>query len=620
MRSRFLFLMLLAVSLYAEDIYVSDAASGSGSGVDASNTHSMAWFNNATNWGSGADKVSPGDTVHLVGTIATTWTVAGSGTAGSIITVIFEPGAKFSKPYWSTMPNSAIYANGKSYITVDGNNVGLIENTANGTALANQQLSHGIGWEGGGTDVTFKRLTISLYARTPNSSDTTGSTGTGIRGITTEGISNLTIDGCALNNCKLGMNLDMEGASGFLTIKNNASDRCSTNYQAATTTTNFTGVVSIHGNSVTNHYYWDAPFELFHSDGIHLFTGTGKFSSVDIYQNNFFANFGAQATSPVFLEGSYGTIRIWSNLIGSLDSKFEATIDLGSTASPGTPTNLYLVGNTVIGKAPNNTGNAAVYLNDLEASGGNWGVIYSRNNIFYNFYSVWAVPDNQTKSAFDLDYDGYWEVQNVATLYTPPSSNQTSSKWDVATFQSWLGDTDETNAKTANPLFVGSGSYALQTSSTYKDAGTTLASPYNITLLGNTRISGSFDFGAYEFGETNGADTTPPTPSTSTISSATVTGTTTVTVVASTATDASSPPVQYAVSTDNGSTWSSWQSSATFNITGLTAATTYQCKVKARDSATTPNETTPSSATAVTTNSTTNSRTNPKARPLTVGF
>ncbi len=117
-----------------------------------------------------------------------------------------------------------------------------------------------------------------------------------------------------------------------------------------------------------------------------------------------------------------------------------------------------------------------------------------------------------------------------------------------------------------------------------------------------------------------GSDVTAPTPNPSTISSAAATGTTTATVIANTATDASSPPVQYAVSTDNGSTWSAWQSSATFNITGLSAATTYQCKVKARDSATTPNATTPSSASSLTTASSTSSRANPKARALTGGF
>lgn len=114
--------------------------------------------------------------------------------------------------------------------------------------------------------------------------------------------------------------------------------------------------------------------------------------------------------------------------------------------------------------------------------------------------------------------------------------------------------------------------------------------------------SGVWDIGYVKY-VAGGGDTTPPTPNPSTIASATATGTTTITIVATTATDVSSPPVQYAVSTNNGSTWSSWQSSATFNITGLNPATTYQCKVKARDSATTPNETTASSASPVTTDS-----------------
>lgn len=100
-----------------------------------------------------------------------------------------------------------------------------------------------------------------------------------------------------------------------------------------------------------------------------------------------------------------------------------------------------------------------------------------------------------------------------------------------------------------------------------------------------------------------GGDTTAPTPNPSTIASATATGTTTATVVATTATDAGSPPVEYRFSKDGGSSWSAWQSSATYNWTGLTAATLYPMQVQARDSATSPNSTTASSSSNVTTNS-----------------
>ncbi len=101
-----------------------------------------------------------------------------------------------------------------------------------------------------------------------------------------------------------------------------------------------------------------------------------------------------------------------------------------------------------------------------------------------------------------------------------------------------------------------------------------------------------------------GADTTAPTPNPATIASATATGTTTATVVASTASDETSlGSAPYAFSSDNGSSWTSYQSSATYNWTGLTPATLYHMKVRYQDAA--GNVTTASAASDITTNANT---------------
>ena len=97
-------------------------------------------------------------------------------------------------------------------------------------------------------------------------------------------------------------------------------------------------------------------------------------------------------------------------------------------------------------------------------------------------------------------------------------------------------------------------------------------------------------------------DTTPPNPNPATIASASATGSNSLTVTATAATDTNSPPVFYAFSNDNGVTFSPYQSGATFAWGGLIASTTYPIVVKSKDSATVPNETSPSSATNVTTN------------------
>jgi len=94
-----------------------------------------------------------------------------------------------------------------------------------------------------------------------------------------------------------------------------------------------------------------------------------------------------------------------------------------------------------------------------------------------------------------------------------------------------------------------------------------------------------------------GADTTAPTPNPSTIASVTVNSSSQITVVADTAVDVVSPPVEYNHSIDG--TYQGWQSSATKVFTGLTPSTLYSFRVKARDAE--GNETTQSSASTATT-------------------
>ena len=91
------------------------------------------------------------------------------------------------------------------------------------------------------------------------------------------------------------------------------------------------------------------------------------------------------------------------------------------------------------------------------------------------------------------------------------------------------------------------------------------------------------------------ADTTPPTPDPMTFSSSpAATGTSAIAMTATLATDAESEPVEYYfdfVSGGSGGNDSGWQSSRSFTDYGLSTNTQYTYRVKARDSADTPNET-----------------------------
>ncbi|MFA5423386.1 MAG: endo-1,4-beta-xylanase [Phycisphaerae bacterium] len=92
---------------------------------------------------------------------------------------------------------------------------------------------------------------------------------------------------------------------------------------------------------------------------------------------------------------------------------------------------------------------------------------------------------------------------------------------------------------------------------------------------------------------TDPPDLIPPTPDPMTwASTPTATGPSTITMTASTATDATSGPVEYYFEcTNDASASSSWQSSTTYIAQGLTPSTQYTFRVQARDSAPAQNET-----------------------------
>ena len=98
-------------------------------------------------------------------------------------------------------------------------------------------------------------------------------------------------------------------------------------------------------------------------------------------------------------------------------------------------------------------------------------------------------------------------------------------------------------------------------------------------------------------------DTEPPTPNPMTWASMpTATGSTTITMTATTATDANYPPVKYYFEcTTDGNKSSTWQISPIYVANGLSPLTQYTFRVKARDGAPVPNETGWSSTESATT-------------------
>lgn len=91
----FLFSLVCVGLVRGENLYVTQSGSGSQNGTSYANAWSAANFNTSGNWGGGAGKISPDDTVFLDGTFTTKLTILGSGTSGHRITLAsYAPGTK----------------------------------------------------------------------------------------------------------------------------------------------------------------------------------------------------------------------------------------------------------------------------------------------------------------------------------------------------------------------------------------------------------------------------------------------------------------------------------------------------------------------------------------------
>ncbi|MDD5063489.1 MAG: glycoside hydrolase family 88 protein [Phycisphaerae bacterium] len=197
---------------------------------------------------------------------------------------------------------------------------------------------------------------------------------------------------------------------------------------------------------------------------------------------------------------------------------------------------------------------------------------------------------------------------------TPPTPDpMTWSSTPTATGQTTITMTATTAADSESPPVQyyfectndGSKSSSWQSSTTYVASGLNAGTLYSFRVKArdSATAQNETDWSTEESATTDLPDTVPPTPDPMTWSSVpTATGSSTITMTASTATDADSPPVEYYFEcTNDGTKTSGWQSGTTYVASGLTPSTLYSFRVKARDSYLIPNETGWSSTLSATT-------------------
>jgi len=134
-----------------------------------------------------------------------------------------------------------------------------------------------------------------------------------------------------------------------------------------------------------------------------------------------------------------------------------------------------------------------------------------------------------------------------------------------------------------------------QTSTTYVATGLNPGTTYSFRVQARDSSAAQNEtvWSSTEYATTDSPDTTPPTPDPMTWASLpTATGMYSITMTATTATDSQSPPVEYYFDcTSHTGHDSGWQTSTTYEATGLDAGTLYSFRVQARDSSAAQNTT-----------------------------
>lgn len=293
----FVFVVMgFALSASATDIYFDLAPTGSNNGANCANARAYSSMTSTD--------YTPGNVLHICGTGtaalgATPITIQGSGASGNPVTLKFETGAVLQSPRFGSATSGAITCSGKHDIVIDGGTNGIIQNTANGSALANHAASMGI-YTSNCTNVEVKNLAIQhIYVNT----DTTGAGSTNTGDIYFQGKStNNKVHDSTVNDARTGVWVDFDsgGDASNVQIYNNQIGHhpWGINFGACNASSTATNVV-IHDNEFFDWNSWATTS--YHTDGIILYndadggytcSGLAPVDTYTIYNNYFHGTLG----------------------------------------------------------------------------------------------------------------------------------------------------------------------------------------------------------------------------------------------------------------------------------------------------------------------------------------
>lgn len=458
------------------DFYVSQNGSGDGSGRDPDNRASASWFNTSGNWGAGSDKISPGNTVALSGTITTTLSPQGDGTSGNEITILWESGAKLSQP-----AGTLINATGRDYIIFDGGTDGVIENTDNGSELGNQIATSGI-IVSTGSNLTVRNITFqNLYVHTLATDSSVNFAANGAVYCNGFG-SNLVIHDCTFSDICWVLNLQNVGAGASgIRIYNNTF--LNYDHGVALTPSGDVTDVEIYNNTFGATAAWDTDANAYHHDGIHTYwaPASGTLDQVKIYNNLFNGDWGNNNTAMIYMEQD------WTNHYPSEATDWQLYNNVFIQEAGNLLNNGFVVFIGDSGFIANNTFVGAGVANQSAIQITGSSTVF-KNNLVSGVKRFVAI--NGGIAASGLDDNLYANVASggVSSYSWAGGSETTLSAWQTAS----SGDASSSQV----PDAVINGNGVPQTGSDAIDNGQDLSGSFTTDYNGATR-SGAWDIGAY---------------------------------------------------------------------------------------------------------------------------
>jgi hypothetical protein len=480
-----------------DDIYIAQSAVGGDTGANCANAHSAVWFNTAGNWNAVVatdGKIGPGDTAHLCGNITTALTVQASGTAGNIITILFEPGASMIVAAWAA--TGAITVPSKNYITIDGGATGtiggptgnaalvngIIQNTDNGTGLGNQIGSVGVKATGANF-FTVKNLAIyNMYVRIAGTEKNGSASGISNQGTPTN-ITDFTVTNCIIHDAYAGIDSDYRDAGANYVFSYNTIYNC--NWGGRTGDRNLTSRMNglyVHHNKFYDFTNWnETGTNAYHHNGFYGWAETGgQLTNVYVYANEVGPNYGGPySTSGVYFSGNVSNVYIYNNvfLANAADQPSNGMIYLKQ--NPGY-SGFYVYNNTFIGNG------AGTAIN----GGTGTGTYTIKNNLAVGV--TFIIFNGAATSTLVSDYNLGYNLksgQEYSASATSSSSFKTFSQWQALGY--------DLHGLNANPLLTEN--YGLQVGSPAIDAGETIPL-FSDDKVGGTRPNGAaWDIGAYEY-------------------------------------------------------------------------------------------------------------------------